>query len=274
MKNIHILPTEQSDLWFYKGIKENLLTGLTVDRSNDIDPQHVYITSNDTIQAGDWVISSFDDWTDTSPLKPVIGYVLEVHDDELDDQEDYYLIKDNTETSRWEKNCSLKIVFTTDPELIDAGVQSISDEFVNNIVTNSLTSIDVHKRFSDFTVDPFVGYEIVVPKHVTMHYREAQGFILNEFLPLISKRFEERWPDTFTKCQTHDKEVYETSNGSMYSYYNAIVNSIMSLPETPKYGRPETDRNDCSFVRIMYDDFAAVPVSEVPGWLMENVPIK
>jgi hypothetical protein len=40
-----------------------------------------------------------------------------------------------------------------------------------------------------------------------------------QFIKILHDRFEETFPDTFVKCQTLDKEVYNKANGSMYSWY-------------------------------------------------------
>jgi hypothetical protein len=60
--------------------------------------------------------------------------------------------------------CKL-VIMTTDPDLIADGVQSISDEFLEWFVKNpSCEEVEVKKRYSDFTVDPFVGYKIIIPQ--------------------------------------------------------------------------------------------------------------
>ena len=105
-----------------------------------------------------------------------------------------------------------------------------------------------------------------------MTREEALLLLIHEFKPLIKKRFEEQWSDTFTKCNTRDPETYHNANPSMYSYYMKISNAITSLPETVgAYERSHEDMNDHSYVQRMYDDFKA---SDSPIlWLMEYVPI-
>jgi hypothetical protein len=58
-----------------------------------------------------------------------------------------------------------KIILTTDEDLIQGGIQPISNEFLQWFVKNpSCERVEVKKRYSDFTVDPFVGYQIIIPQ--------------------------------------------------------------------------------------------------------------
>jgi hypothetical protein len=58
-----------------------------------------------------------------------------------------------------------KIIITDNIDLILGGIQPISDEFLQWFVKNpSCERVEVKKRYSDFTVDPFVGYQIIIPQ--------------------------------------------------------------------------------------------------------------
>ena len=118
MKNIHILPTEESTLWFYKGIKDFLLTGLTVNKSTSIDPRHIYITSSEEIKEGvdQWYLDKFLN-------KPM-----------------------NSGSAQYGEKQNI-IILTTDPTLIADGVQSIDDEFLEWFVKNpSCEFVEVAKQ--------------------------------------------------------------------------------------------------------------------------------
>ena len=106
-----------------------------------------------------------------------------------------------------------------------------------------------------------------------MTSEEAILLLIHEFKPLIKKRFEEQWSDTFDVCHATDPEEYRKANPSMYSYYMKIYNSITRLPETVgKYERSREDLNDYSYVQRMFDDFKS---SDSPIlWLMTYVPIR
>jgi len=43
---------------------------------------------------------------------------------------------------------------------------------------------------------------------------------------IFSRKFHEQFPDAFINCTTLDKQVYETSNQSQYTYYMKILNSL------------------------------------------------
>ena len=106
-----------------------------------------------------------------------------------------------------------------------------------------------------------------------MTHREAGKFLEEKFFPLIEKRFIEKWPDTFVKSLTLDEELYNNSNGTMYTYYLAIKNSLCRLPDVSKYKKSKDDmiNSNYSYVNDMYDDFEKT--DDIAGWFMEFVPI-
>lgn len=74
--------------------------------------QHLYILSDEEIEVGSYVVSTYDKWKGTGSLKPQLGKVVSIHDD-------YYLIDSfNGDTdNKWDKGHSKKIIATTDEEL-------------------------------------------------------------------------------------------------------------------------------------------------------------
>jgi len=108
MKNIHILSTSKPSRLLYSGNNKNLLFSKepisfrTFERS----PQNIYITNDEEIKEGDWVIAN------NGLLAKVI-----------------------TELT-WHFINSKKIILTTDQELIENGVQAIDDEFLEWFVKN------------------------------------------------------------------------------------------------------------------------------------------
>ena len=132
MKNIHLIPTEKPSRLFKDGEK------LKLDiESYGVNNQHIYITSDEEIKERDWCFDIF--------LNAVF-------------QANWFMgIKT--------KNTARKIILTTDSDLIADGVQTIDDEFLEWFVKNpSCESVDVKKRYSEFTVEPFVGYKIIIPQ--------------------------------------------------------------------------------------------------------------
>jgi hypothetical protein len=92
---------------------DNLLTGLTVEKSKDIHPQHTYITSDEEPKHLDYYITKIKD---SNGERYIVGQRLDTNDS------DY-------------SNCK-KIILTTDPKLIADGVQAIDDEFLQWFVKN------------------------------------------------------------------------------------------------------------------------------------------
>jgi hypothetical protein len=129
MKNIHILPTDKLSRLFK--VSGELKLTRNFDFYNGSEYQNIYITSDEEIKEGDWVI-----WN-----KKIVKAI----------DTDYYSAK--------------KIILTTDQDLIKDGVQAIDDTFLKWFVKNpSCEHVSVQKRYSDFTVEPFVGYKIIIPQ--------------------------------------------------------------------------------------------------------------
>jgi hypothetical protein len=147
MRNIFLLPTDKpSRLWLYKNF-DNLLTGLTVEKSKDIHPQHIYVTSDEKPKEGDWVIK-------ISSLYKVGGIIQK-----------YSFID-----AQFEDIIFKKIILTTDPDLIADGVQAIDDEFLEWFVKNpscesvKVERLDTFKKTNEVYVDEIAGgnyYEII-----------------------------------------------------------------------------------------------------------------
>jgi hypothetical protein len=141
MKNIYLIPTNKPSFGRYLVFnKENTLciwdTEL-IGGQKTLTPHHIYITSDEEIKEG-------------------YAYYPELNE---------VLLFDNKHGEVYEKGRQLKIILTTDHDLIANGVQDIDDEFLEWFVKNpSCEFVEVKKRYSDFTVDPFVGYKIIIPK--------------------------------------------------------------------------------------------------------------
>jgi hypothetical protein len=141
MKNIHIIPTEKPS-YFFISSETNEICRYFKKMDSKSNKVHIYITSDEKTLAskGDWYLGH-----------PLYTSIHRWH----------------TDVSKIDgKNvCVNKIILTTDQDLIADGVQSIDDTFLEWFVKNpSCESVEVKKRYSDFTVDPFVGYEIIIPQ--------------------------------------------------------------------------------------------------------------
>jgi hypothetical protein len=153
MKNIHVIPTSSPSKIFY--IAENF----HLEKGQLIEPKsyhNVYITSDEEIKDRNcWVTNGVE------IFKP-------------SDLPEYSLEYANR---YWEK-----IILTTDPDLILDGVQEIPDDFLQWFVKNlTCERVEVKKKYSDFTVDPFVGYEIIIPKEEPKPFLDDSAFSLPDF---------------------------------------------------------------------------------------------
>ena len=134
MKNLHLIPTDKPSR-LHLG-KSGLVLCDLVFNPMTINSQHIYITSDEEIKDRDWYIS-------------LEGKLLQF-------------------TGRnvlGDKFKAPKIILTTDQDLIKDGIQEISEDFLQWFVKNpSCERVEVEKKYSDFTVDPFVGYKIIIPQ--------------------------------------------------------------------------------------------------------------
>jgi len=144
MKNIHVIPTDKPSRLFLNVINNKLL----IDDDNTLEKvlpsgsyQNIYITSDEEIKEGDWFMSDFNSF----PIHNI---------KELSEREG---------TLGWEQNDlknNLKVILTTDQDLIKDGVQAIDDEFLEWFVKNpSCESVEVQKFFG-FAED----YLIIIPR--------------------------------------------------------------------------------------------------------------
>jgi hypothetical protein len=142
MKNIHLIPTEKASEFYSINGKHKLANStMAMDwyiSSVGYKPHNIYITSDEEIKVGDYVIE-FQKGNVTG---------------------DVYLIKNEYTIA---PDIQQKIILTDDKTLIDDGIQEIPDEFLGWLVKNpSCEEVEVKKRYSDFTVNPFVGYRITI----------------------------------------------------------------------------------------------------------------
>jgi hypothetical protein len=175
MKNLHVLPTDKpTRLW-----TNNLRRRLELDEFPERHPtniaKHIYITSDEEIQDGDWVF--------------FVKYKTihkAVHDNHFE---------------MCNGDCK-KIILTTDQDLIKNGVQEISEEFLEWFVKNpSCKEVDV--MTDAFTVKEMsmlplgtrnLKYKIIIPQE------EPKQFTLEE----AAEKYSQELLDAKT-IQPHEK---------------------------------------------------------------------
>jgi hypothetical protein len=133
MKNVHLLPTDKpTRLSILNSGKLNF--GVEVMSSSNSKPQHIYITSNEFIEEGDFGLNI--------STKEIVKY------NGVKGLNSYYK----------------KIILTTDQDLIADGVQAIDDKFLQWFVKNpSCESVEVGYGWIRLTETDNEGYWISIP---------------------------------------------------------------------------------------------------------------
>jgi hypothetical protein len=159
VKNIHVIPTDKPSR-LYIGDNLNFVFGMIQtyiqSRDNDFTNQHIYITSDEDIQKGDWYYTN----------RFGIGIAKNEGDSKIE------------RTTKSYK----KIILTTDQVLIKDGVQAIDDEFLEWFVKNpsceyvkiTKDKIRQDKEFNDISHWNIYEYKISIPK-------EEPKFISGQF---------------------------------------------------------------------------------------------
>ena len=150
MKNIHILPTDNKLSRLYFNINDKQFQICEIEKPSTIlkPNRHIYITSEEEIKEGDWFMSDYNSFPmhnikELSEREGILGWK----------QED---LKNN-----------LKIILTTDQDLIKDGVQAIDDKFLEWFVKNPSCEVFETKKgyknaHSSSTISEF--YKIFIPK--------------------------------------------------------------------------------------------------------------
>lgn len=147
MKNIHILPTDKPSRLF------KLAGDLHLHKECGIDPkrnQDIYITSDEEIKKGDWVIQINYEKTNINLIKCVTEAQTKIANDK---------------NGSFIKN---KIILTTDQDLIKDGVQAIDDEFLEWLVNNpSCEEIEIFSQ-NVYSMGKWdIRHSIIIPKKET-----------------------------------------------------------------------------------------------------------
>jgi len=139
MKNIYVLPTDKPNRLYL--FEERLILGdlvTVVFKNSGAVNQNIYITSDEEIKEGDYVINS------------AALYVFQ-----------HYFAEGNLY-----KECK-KIILTTDQDLIKDGVQAIDDEFLEWFVNNpSCEDVEVDTYVHSTENASTILYGAIIPKEI------------------------------------------------------------------------------------------------------------
>ena len=158
MKNIHIIPTDKpSRLYKHNELGFKLLAPVEHEiGAYNGSNQNIYITNDEEIKEGDYVINNLD--------KLIGKSIRELNSAEIKDRE------------------YSKIILTTDQDLIKDGVQPIDNEFLEWFVKNpSCESVDINRDW---------GYpKIIIPQEEPKTNLERLPFpeLVKEFAEYYKK---------------------------------------------------------------------------------------
>jgi hypothetical protein len=195
MENLFVLPTDKPS----RLIKNNLGYGIcpTVFTASDLDLiqakfVNIYITNSEEIKEGEWVIY-------TKGIK--------IHCKKLDNKED-------VELANIENSGVLKIILTTDQELIKDGVQAIDNEFLEWFVKNpSCEKVEIFYEFPQPS-----KYKIIIPKEEPKFEDSIENSIniMSIANSMFSKK-EEPKQETLEEAKNNAWDNYEYVEGNLYS---------------------------------------------------------
>jgi hypothetical protein len=191
MKNIFILPTDQpSRLYLEYGDGDLCLANTPLPQTSRSNNQHIYITSDEEIKEGDWllIIDDFETY---------------VHEHK----------GDNLPTTYYKK-----IILTTDPTLIADGIQSIDDEFLEWFVENpscEYVEIKMQNHYASGALQPNLWeYKIIIPQEEPKQDETGKWFADNADLKIIMERpnrerySEDEVRELIIKALTHDDYMF------------------------------------------------------------------
>jgi hypothetical protein len=201
MKNIHLLPTDKPSRLYLTTHEYIFEEGYSL--STD-EYKHIYITSDELPKLDEWGIN-----IKNNVIYKDKGFV----------------------PTGYEKVYCRKIIFATDLDLINDGVQAIDDEFLEWFVNNpSCEEVEVKKieLNTDYRSDwkQKFRYKIIIPKEEpkqeTLTYTEA------------AKKEERIFNSTMMSKQETLEEAAERQAERMYSEEEVLeqLNILMSLPSS------------------------------------------
>ena len=219
MKNIHLIPTDNKYSRLYFNVNDKEFQICEIEKSSTIlkPNRHIYITSDEEIKEGDWLLI-------------------------IDDFETYiHKHKGDNLPTTYHK----KIILTTDQDLIKDGVQAIDDEFLEWFVNNSSCD-EVEVNYGFFTpsgrqVDPMGilqnhsscvwKYKIIIPKEEKDYTallkpvgtkQSAVEWLVNHF---ADNRFLSAFEEEIEQAKEMEKQQQGYSEEKVYNLLEQIGKS-------------------------------------------------
>jgi hypothetical protein len=161
MKNVHVLPTDKPSRLRYFDSKLEIMS--LIPKKSDIVFQHIYITNNEEIKEGDWFYVKTPDIYGGNIIAKSLGNSNGCWADNI--------LTETTDEKGYHPSHCVKIILTTDTDLIKDGVQAIDDDFLQWFVRNSTCeSVDVKTSGGRYSYDMGgniwipITYKIIIPQ--------------------------------------------------------------------------------------------------------------
>ena len=121
--------------------------GIEKANNNGFNPQNIYITNDEEIKKGNWVLFMFDEVTEIVKVNTIVNNAF-----------------DSKEGFGYGLEYCKKIIITTDQDLIKDGIQAIDDEFLEWFVKNpTCEEVEVGYGWIRLTETNNEGYWVSIP---------------------------------------------------------------------------------------------------------------
>ena len=151
-RNLWVIPTEKPSRLMIDTIENKLyLQPILHEKTINVLPQHICITSDEEIKLNDYVIQVNFEKTNTQVIRCETESQVKIANDK---------------NGSFTKN---KIILTTDQDLISDGVQAIDDEFLEWFVKNPTCEKVEVEKWTDYNLEngkeiSFIKYKIIIPQ--------------------------------------------------------------------------------------------------------------
>jgi hypothetical protein len=211
MKNIHVLPTDKPSIVasLTCGSFEYSKTGKPFKETLDWKLKNIYITSDEEIKEGDWYYDCGDE---------------------------NFICKTFKHTTQQYQR--IKIILTTDPDLIKDGVQAISDEFLEWFVKNPSceeVKIESWQTKGEWDLD----YKIIIPQEEPK--QETFGEFIDKSINIISMA---------NSMFGHKQETLEEAAENMWLDPTQNLTSKMSFIQGAKWQQKRMYSEDALIILL------------------------
>jgi hypothetical protein len=158
MKNIHVLQTDKPSRLRYFDSKLEIMS--LIPKKSDIVFQNIYITTDEEIKEGDWFYVKTPNIQGGNVVLKSLGFGKNCWSENI--------LTETADEKGYDPTHCVRIILTTDQDLIADGVQAIDDEFLEWFVKNpSCESVVVnfnYKKFRWSELNKSQCYKITIPK--------------------------------------------------------------------------------------------------------------